>query len=1730
MTNTSKTPDFKLSYSVNKGNCENNDRLRSILKTTHDRNEQIDNVNDSDQTCPAPNNGGHIKSEPLIDIVQESQLAQIETIPSLVLTVFYHGQPVHITLDGGATCNYIKQEVCQKYGFKINPNRQTSVLGDKRTKIESVGEIDEVFSRDTWTVRLRAIVVMTLGADIFGGTVFQNDNDIVPRQKTREITVHGKYRIYSTDMSLPLPQDISPTQRAINASTTVITLNSNKVLLPGNSIAIPIHPSEYCDGDMLVTEPRAENKNKNWPPPQMCAVSDNQIQLENKTSEPIIIGDDIHVIGINKTCQTIEPDTWAAQSPDASQEGQPAHRTVNPSWALQTGVVADEEWGEKYAVQNIQHDNKMKTGFSFSEPCHINLIHINNEKVDKNTRKRLDQIHSKYADVFHPTLQEGYNGAAGAHSVKLHWADSSRPPANKIYAPRWSTNRDDVLQSKMDQLTEDGVLLIPQEVDVQVKFISNVFLQKKGRAAHKNLNECSNDELRFLCDFTQLNSYLHPTPAKISTPQEIWVFIAENPCIIVADMYNSYFQMHMDQRDYPYLGVMTPHKGLRIMARSGQGLLNSDTELKELVAKVLGPEIAQGLCKVIADDLVIGGKTTDEAIENYACVLSKLSNANIKLTPEKTRIFPKQVTLHGWQLKDGLIEPDPHRQLSFAKMNSQDIKTTSHLRSWIGLLKTFLPAMSNNCHLLDCLETAVAGKKPKTDLLWTDEMRQNFEKIKILAKTNIKRLALPATHEQLFLLPDAAVKFPGIGFSLMVKRKDHFLPVLFMGFKLKSYHRLWYPCEQEALGVAVAVEKSAYHITQNKNRTIVGVDSKPVVEAFALLKAGKFSSSSRMQSFLHCLNRFPITVQHISGKFRANIPGDYMSRTPPTCSDPDKCQLCRFVEEKSQAILCSLEHEDKKIVKETPKQYDQVAFSAYEPPTVLNTITLKDLVEGTSDHETPFGNRSAWKKLQQDDASCATAIQHIKTGQPLPKKGSQHNAARTYFANASLSKPDNLLVVRENVPYQSRQRERIVIPKKFVPSIVDQIHHSLSCPSEHQMNKIMDRYFYGINMKRSIQDSKLNCYSCRARQKFPQEITKYNPVSNPQHPGQMFNADVIQRATQDILVARDLFSCLTAATIIQSQKSEHLKDGLISILQPIRHPGPVQVRMDNAPGCQALVKGKDSELETLNIDIQLGDKLNKNAIASVDRAHQELEEEIRKLSPEGKKISSAILAKATQNVNTKLRGQGMSALEIHMAREQTTGENLKLNDKNIAREHMRTKEKNNTYAQRRQEYRNIDQGHQIKVGDLVYLKQDPTMTKHSTRNMYMVTKRGHCKNQVHIQKILHAHGHGLTKLSSESLPVMTDRLFSASFPTEDPKHSKSVKMTPDNVKKIPPSRYDVQQKSLPEWNPIRHYSTDTSDDEIDLCRDVQIDIQPLRGNAINPDPINNIPQRHDNHVVDPENAAHGDTESTDDDDNGLFMRNDPLRDLIRDLKTPHQTPEESDQGEADNETSDHDETEEGDGQAGQSANVNDLNYQLIGTTQKRKAAINARKAMAQQTRVFSRKRNDHIPQTDGACITPITSPNVTPPAPGLTPQATETRPYLKSETVDNFLDTGGGSDRSMDWDNYCETRDDSSDDILNEAYLENLAPSLNFVHGKSTDFNRVYNFDNVLPVQSTPAKTRKTVADRDVFEKVEKNMTKLEPRGFKVKNVFQWAKPKRKDKEDEDHGPPRPPPTQARDK
>ena len=121
----------------------------------------------------------------------------------------------------------------------------------------------------------------------------------------------------------------------------------------------------------------------------------------------------------------------------------------------------------------------------------------------------------------------------------------------------------------------------------------------------------------------------------------------ENGKLIIIDLYNAFFQNHIADDDQNWLGIMTPFSGLRVLTRSGQGLLGQSEELDELMAKIIGDDIKEGRAVKIQDDMIIGGATQLEAAKNYIQILEKLYLANLRAEPHKTVIFPKSADISG---------------------------------------------------------------------------------------------------------------------------------------------------------------------------------------------------------------------------------------------------------------------------------------------------------------------------------------------------------------------------------------------------------------------------------------------------------------------------------------------------------------------------------------------------------------------------------------------------------------------------------------------------------------------------------------------------------------------------------------------------------------------------------------------------------------------------------------------------------------------------------------------------------------------------------------------------------------------------------------------------------------------------------------------------------------------------------------------------------------------------
>ena len=216
----------------------------------------------------------------------------------------------------------------------------------------------------------------------------------------------------------------------------------------------------------------------------------------------------------------------------------------------------------------------------------------------------------------------------------------------------------------------------------------------------------------------------------------------------------------------------------------------------------------------------------------------------------------------------------------------------------------------------------------------------------------------------------------------------------------------------------------------------------------------------------------------------------------------------------------------------------------------------------------------------------------------------------------------------------------------------------------------------------------------------------------------------------------------------------------------------------------------DAELQKLQIHMIKTDEINKNANAIIDKGCRELEDEIKRLEPDGNPLTQATLKLAVLNLNSKLRRKAtISAFELNTSRDQNTGENLQLNDKMI---------RSNQLLSRKQI---VNVSESVHVGDTVRVRNKTD--KHKANDAYIVTNKS--QQQVELQKIMRPLSRKSAKLANKIYKTHEKYLLVTHRPG-------LIEESDDNeLEEQPPIKIET---STPKWTPINHhFYEDTSDDE-----------------------------------------------------------------------------------------------------------------------------------------------------------------------------------------------------------------------------------------------------------------------------------------------------------------------------
>ena len=253
------------------------------------------------------------------------------------------------------------------------------------------------------------------------------------------------------------------------------------------------------------------------------------------------------------------------------------------------------------------------------DKCEIlNKIYID-KSVPKHLVEKLNGIHKKHMKVFDGDISEGYNGSSGDFKVDFNFLNNVPPRPHLGCVPSYNKPEDDViLQAKIDQLEDMGVVAKARDINIIPRYASPCMLVKKNSIRDLPKGEYEKmkvlDKLKYnrfvLCQ-DKLNDYIEKIPAKLNKLEDTLRIVGAHEFVITSDLTDSFWQRHVKWEKLPFFAFHSPFKGTYIFLRSCQGFFNQSEGLEEMVSCVLSKFISEGWCRVHADNIYVMGNSLD---------------------------------------------------------------------------------------------------------------------------------------------------------------------------------------------------------------------------------------------------------------------------------------------------------------------------------------------------------------------------------------------------------------------------------------------------------------------------------------------------------------------------------------------------------------------------------------------------------------------------------------------------------------------------------------------------------------------------------------------------------------------------------------------------------------------------------------------------------------------------------------------------------------------------------------------------------------------------------------------------------------------------------------------------------------------------------------------------------------------------------------------------------------
>ena len=375
-----------------------------------------------------------------------------------------------------------------------------------------------------------------------------------------------------------------------------------------------------------------------------------------------------------------------------------------------------------------------------------------------------------------------------------------------------------------------------------------------------------NDKLRVCMDFRQLNLYSEKVRFPLPRIDDILAKLKDAKYFTVIDLKSAFNQILLSPESRKYCTFRTK-KGCYQYKRLPFGLSAAPSTMQKLIWQVV-----RGLNNVFVflDDILVTGKSLEQAEINVTQVLQRLQDYNLTIAPEKCCFFTKSCNYLGHRISSEGISPLPEKIQAIKEYPVP--KTLKDLRAFLGLSSYYRKFIKKYAEKAAPLHNLTQGHKcmkgTKIVLKWQTEHDEAFNSLKRAILTDVI-LAFPDFSKPFRLTTDASNTSIG-GVLSQLDEFGNDRPISFFSRKMLKTELNYDILNKESLALLYGLNINRTYIYGNEVHLIS--DNQPLVY---LLK-GK-NTSQRVARWRAAMAEYNIiSIEHKSGA--CNKIADALSR------------------------------------------------------------------------------------------------------------------------------------------------------------------------------------------------------------------------------------------------------------------------------------------------------------------------------------------------------------------------------------------------------------------------------------------------------------------------------------------------------------------------------------------------------------------------------------------------------------------------------------------------------------------------------------------------------------------------------------------------------------------------------------------------------------------------------------------------------------------------------------